>query len=208
MGRIFTDFPAGTSPFNATNANSRLQEIENAILASPAAAEEVIVPYTELGSAAVSWDMTSIPGTYKHLHLIVSAVCVTGNLMDGIALRFNGDTGNNYRGQLNHTNNLGNTTAYISTTFGGPLVQMSTGHGGNGRSFAELFIFDYTSTTKKKAVWCRANNYQDGFNYLGLHTGLWFWNLTPLAAITAIQVRENNAQNFAAETSYELLGLI
>ena len=56
-----------------------------------------VIDHTELGAAAASWNVTSIPSSYDHL-LIKGSVRsdYAAAYYDAMGLRFNGDTGTNY----------------------------------------------------------------------------------------------------------------
>ena len=55
-----------------------------------------VIDHTELGAAASSWDVTSIPSSYDHLLIVASARSDEANTLKYLMLNFNGDTGTNY----------------------------------------------------------------------------------------------------------------
>ena len=55
-----------------------------------------VIDHTELGAAASSWDVTSIPSSYDHLLVKVSARQDGAYHYVNVYITLNGDTGNNY----------------------------------------------------------------------------------------------------------------
>ena len=60
-----------------------------------------VIDHTELGAAASSWDVTSIPSSYDHLLVKVSARSDSSDTYGGeVRVTLNGDTGSNYSGTI------------------------------------------------------------------------------------------------------------
>jgi hypothetical protein len=98
---------------------------------------------TTLGSAASSYTFSSIPGTYTDLILIGSHRSTSG--INGIHIRFNGDTGTNYSSTLLYgTGSAASSSRYINQTF------TSIG---------------YTTTSEYAVIKCQIQNYSNSTTY-------------------------------------------
>jgi len=145
------------------------------------------------GSGAIT--LSSIPQTFAHLELRLFGRVTSLGSGANIEMRFNGDSGANYRVQY-----LGGqgTGAAFYVDFGVSQTQGNFGWVANTASTASIFsvniasIMDYTSTNKSKAIHslsaCENNN--SATDLVGQFTTL--WNST--AAITSITLLPNWAQ--------------
>ena len=151
---------------------------------------------TTLGSAAASYEFTSIPGTFTDLVLVVFAAVSSGTYSEDTTLRFNGDTGNNY----SYTNLEGTGSAaqsyrrssypYISEIFLGDSGTPSP---------AIIHIMSYANTNVNKTVLITSS--KSAFR-VGRGVGLW----RNTAAITSIKV-EPYLANLESGATLSLYGI-
>src|SRR5438093_5515748 len=62
----------------------------------------VLIADSTLGAAAASFDITSIPGSYKHLQIVASLRSTRVNNFDPVRIRFNNDSGTNYANAIQY----------------------------------------------------------------------------------------------------------
>lgn len=132
-----------------------------------------------LGTGTFSVNFSSIPSIYRDLRLVINGGRDTGTA--GVQLRFNGDSGSNYRWQTGSGD--GANDYYINSdsyqTF------MPTGWYGNiTTTFTHLSvveILEYSSTDKFKTIFSRGNRAGQGVDFIG---GNW----ASLNAINSIEV--------------------
>jgi hypothetical protein len=150
-----------------------------------------------LGSATNTFTLSSIPTTFNHLKLYLNLSIAQGRA----ALRFNGNTSTVY-----------NTWAYASTdgnffNAGGgssTFIIPPLDAGANPIQFFTIFHYRSTVLNKKVAGAHLSPTPFGPVNQVGLiEAG---WNQT--AAITSIEVREVNNNNFDAGTAWSLYGLV
>jgi hypothetical protein len=152
-----------------------------------------------LTSNASTITFSSIPQIYRDLVVVAQGRTIAGN-SDQFALRFNGDTSNNYRivwaegDGTSATSGGSNGTSWIITSQGYSAVDPTNG----GHMVAN--IFDYSITDKNKTVLTRAGNGGAGTTMM---CGIWVSN----SAITSVEVR-STAVNYVAGTSFYLYGII
>jgi hypothetical protein len=144
-------------------------------------------------------EFTSIPSTYKHLQIRLSAQGTAGY---DVNLRLNSDTGSNYafhylNGQgASAGTGAGTSTAYIN--FSNNFLQ-----GATIPAVGIMDILDYASTSKYKTTRALAGSDANGSGWLQLGSGLW----QNTAAITTIQLYPASSQTFSQYTSAALYGI-
>lgn len=137
--------------------------------------------------------ISSISASYKHLILVMQDHYISGNQNDWY-LRFNGDTGNNYRQSTTYTTGLSINDSVIS------LGQL--GNVAANNNICVVDIPQYANTISMKICGVRQVQYDTASTYaLGQRTGV--WNST--SAIDSISVL-NTAGNWGAG-SYILYGV-
>ena len=156
-----------------------------------------------LASAAAAFDFTSIPGTARHLRLVVQARSAYGSTEDQIWLRINNDSGSNYDWEYMQDagSSSGGATPNIDeslATSNIPLTNIPASSfpaGSAGQCVVDLA--NYAEATFHKTV------RSAGFAPLNTSSGslrLWFvggrWRNT--AAITRLTLVSKNGANFAA----------
>lgn len=143
---------------------------------------------------------SSIPATYKHLQIRVSANNATG--FSGLSVRFNGDTAANY--SRHFLNGDGSTV----TSFGASSQDRSlVGIAGSGTTnifpATIMDILDYSTTTKNKTIRSLTGYAQSGANLVYLYSGGWY----STAAINSITLFDNSSNNFNTSSRFTLYGI-
>ena len=164
------------------------------------------------GSSTTSVNFNSIPQTYSDLSLrYMTRSSETGagyNWANGL-IRFNNDSGTNYRAQnMWYQATSGNTTDANATNTGTDLLINANNNSyvSNGFCIGECYILDYKSTGEKPIS---INNCPAGSVGLTNETLLW-WSgstYTGTSAITSIQLIPNPGQTWIAGTSFYLYGI-
>jgi len=149
-------------------------------------------------SATGTVTLSSIPGTYTDLVLVISATATTG--ADDLLIQFNGDTASNYSNTVltgngsSATSIRGSNQTAILLDYNGVLNTTI-----NNRI---VHIMNYANTTTFKTVLIRANNSSTGLDAI---VGL--WRKTP-EAITSITVKNTGtSSNFTVGSTLTLYGI-
>jgi hypothetical protein len=141
---------------------------------------------------------TSIPSTYKHLQ--IRALNLGSASGTDIRIRFNSDTGSNYRTHFLYGDGSTAAAGTSSTTYSTiALTSLTTS---NPSAFV-TDILDYTSTDKNKTIRSLMGNDSNGSGYSVLYSGLWY--ATP-TAITQIDITPNSG-SFNQYSSFALYGI-
>lgn len=147
-----------------------------------------------LGSAATGVTFTSISGAYRDLILVVSGTSTAGAWM---YLRFNSDSGSNYRMVEMHGN--GSTTGSTANTDAQIGLEWGAAYFNTTQTNVIANIMDYSATDKHKSVLIRQNN-----SSLGVDAYAARWANT--SAITSMAVT-GPGTSYAAGTSFALYGI-
>jgi hypothetical protein len=101
---------------------------------------------TALTGASVT--VSSIPGTYKHLYVIMEDV-YQATTAGGIKMRFNSDTGSNYT--FSYVRNINTTVAGFSSNTTSIQLETRTGstNTANKKAQVQVWLPRYTNTTPK-----------------------------------------------------------
>ena len=132
---------------------------------------------TTLGAAAASFDITGIPGTYRHLLLHLGARDDTVGASWGLFMTYNGDTGANY--DVSYTQGGGGASgnAFSAQTALTVATVPCTQATANTAGHAAVWLLNYAGTTFYKAMIGEDLWYQTlgtGTSYMtDQHTGLW-----------------------------------
>ena len=161
---------------------------------------ESIATFT-LASTSTGVTFSSIPATFKHLQLRITANVST---TDAINFQFNSDTGNTYALHRLEGNGA-SASASSSTTRSSIAILTGAGFASTASTFGASIvdILDYTSTNKNKTVRALSGSDRNGSGGIELDSGLWF--ATP-AAISSIYVYPSSG-NMAINTSIALYGI-
>lgn len=155
------------------------------------------------GSSTITF--SSIPQTYTHLQLRVLGLTNSGSQFESMQIRFNSDTGNNYR--LNHTL-MGDGSSSSGSTDGQGTRLLFYKFGADGY-LAGAFgagiidILDYKNTNKYKTVRALIGTDLNGAGAITLNSGLWM----DTSAISNIEIKTNGGNNWKQYSSFALYGI-
>ena len=169
-----------------------------------------LISTTILGSttSTVTFDTTGLGSTYRHLQMrAVTRTNRSNYEVDGLSIRFNGDSGNNYSFHVlyNATTesyfNAGNQSIiWVPSTAGNTAPSNVFGP-------AVIDFFDAFSTTKNKTIrtLCGLNAGGTGLvlNRIHLDSGTWY----NTAAITSISITATESTGFVAGNRFSLYGI-
>ena len=173
------------------------------------AAFTVIDPTETTAATTTAWEKTSIPSSYDHLLLVVSARTDYGGYYVFPKLIFNGDTGTNYSDTELRTITVGNTVTSARNT-ANAYIQAGTVNGDNAE--ADCFgvwkgwIPNYANTVGYKSILMESTAGGDvathaTFN-INITSGLWH----STAAIDAIKMTAFSA-SFLTYSTFTLYGV-
>jgi hypothetical protein len=150
---------------------------------------------------------SSIPSTYKHLYIVGMGIRTTANYGANIQLRFNGDTGGNYRtsrynlvnSTLNGEENMNAVTNSCSVS----EVNQSSGY--NEAVFFEMSIPLYSNTTQYKRTKTFSTSKQSSSVFQNQLGGA--WNST--SAINSLTFFTSNSStgNFTGDGAIYIYGV-
>ena len=166
------------------------------------ASYESIATITGNGSGS-TFTFSSIPSGYTHLQIRLIARGVRAFTTEQFAIRFNGDTGNNYAyHKLVGDGSSLIASATTSTNIIYPFAFPADTATANCFTAGIIDIYDFASTNKTKTI--RALG---GYDITGSpsedNVSSGFWNNT--AAITSVTVRSNGA--FTTTSQFALYGI-
>jgi hypothetical protein len=159
-----------------------------------------------LGSSQASIVFSSLgsySSTYKHLQIRATTRSTTASGSDGMGIRFNADTGNNYSQHGMYGGGSGSPVSFATLNQPWGYTAQIPAASATANQFNALVIdlLDPYSTTKNKTF--RSFLGSTGtLNLVGLYSGAWF----NTASITSITVLPFNG-SFAAGTRYSLYGI-
>lgn len=159
----------------------------------PTATYEPIATVTATGGSSILV-MSSIPQTYTDLVLAVNG---DSDVDDEFRLRFNSDSGSNYRVLFLYGSSSGiSSSEYTATNYAqlGGIYTSGTGTGSN-----MLYIFSYANTSVSKTVVSTANS----GNYIQFRNNTW----RSTAAITQIDCFLAGGGVFTNPTTLTLYGI-
>jgi len=170
--------------------------------------EAIATQYLE--AAVTSVTFSSIPSTYKHLQLKMSAKGDWSNVSTASygAIRLNGDTGSNYgifRFDANGSSpafdtQVGNSEMYLTrfSSMGTPTVPVT--HYGT----VVLDIFDYANTNTKTTCVSMSGVMANTALHM-IQFGSGYWDNT--AAVHTILIDQSGGSNFVRGSEFTLYGL-
>jgi hypothetical protein len=168
-----------------------------------------VIDHTELGAAAASWSKTSIPSSYDHLLLKVSARTDTAAHLGNLMLRFNSDTGTNYSQTLLYANtstpasarSTGLTSIYYGPTVGGASILADT------FGAIKIWIPNYANTAnfKQASIDGVIENNSTTNAQWNLHVAAGLWSST--AAINAVSLTDLAGGNLVQYSTFTLYGV-
>jgi hypothetical protein len=171
-----------------------------------AGAEVLISEQTPTGSGVVTF--SSIPGTYRHLRVRVTAASTVAASNSAINMTFNNDTGNNYQWQRIYGNNV---SAVASNTAPAANIELGALPGAtaptNEANTVDALILNYTSTAFNKTAMIqsalRISAASTGI-FVFHYAGVWFPG-TPVA-ITRLDVNLSSG-NYVTGSIVSLYGI-
>jgi hypothetical protein len=157
---------------------------------------------TTLSSAASSITFSSIPATYKHLQIRLSA---QSTISQDIFYRLNGDTGSNYTIHYVYSNGGGGGLGVGNTvpTNAGSIGYITANTNTNMFGTAIFDLLDYANTNKYKTSRSLTGGDTNGAGLLVLYSGLWL----NTAAVNSISIFPNNSGLFQTYTKAALYGI-
>lgn len=179
--------------------------------ATPAAGSSgawTLISTTTLASAG-TFDVSSISGSYNDLILVAMLRGTDGGGSDGVLVRLNGDTGNNYSNEY---------LEYVGTSLSGALNEgvsnslharigtvPAAGATANHFGPVEATIVGYASTAWKKVVLWRSNSTASiATSNIFVGQGATIWNNT--AAVNRVQVQGRSTANLATGSVLRIYG--
>lgn len=165
-----------------------------------------LIRTTRLTASSSSVEFNNIPGTYSHLQIrgtLRNTVTGTGSL--DLHMRFNSDSGSNYRAYKQLSGDGANAVVAAS----GLTTEIANAHFLKDGNTANIYsawicdILDYANTNKNKVT--RSLNGQDlnGSGHIKFLSGLWI----NTSAITSIRLTVEGSNNFKEHSSFSLYGI-
>jgi hypothetical protein len=159
-----------------------------------------------VSTAQSTISFTSIPATYSHLQLRVSARSTYADTESFFKVNLNGDTGSNYP---NHflTGDGTNIGGYGYSTSQYAYMFLSSYPAANATSSifgsAIIDILDYKNTNKNKTVRSFGGFDRNSAGIVRLNSSVWL----SANAITSISITDYRTGNFAQHSSFALYGI-
>jgi hypothetical protein len=153
---------------------------------------------------AASVTFSSIPQTYQHLMVRMSARSDSGADRDALLFAINGDTNaaNYWRGSASRSNNTtSGDTGSASRTF--PLSCTGGTAVANVFSATEITLSRYTQSVTKLLGFYASSTDSDSDSTLTIGSLIWPFN----SAITSLTISPSSGGNFVAGTTVNLYGL-
>jgi hypothetical protein len=144
---------------------------------------------------------SSIPSTYKHLQVRITALESNDGVM---GFRFNSDSGNNYTiHELYGTGSSAAAYAATSQSNIGINYNYSASPLSSAPSVAVVDLLDYTNTSKNTTLRALCGVDYNGSGYVRLDSGAWF----NTAAVTQIDIVAFSSKTFNQYSSFALYGI-
>jgi hypothetical protein len=184
----------------------RLDEIERGRLEVPLGLS--LTSSQTLSGSVTTVTFSSIPQGYRHLLLICQARTDRAAEVDGVLIRFNGDSTAIYDRQSLTANNatLTGAAARAQTS-----IQIGAGEAANSRasnfSPTEATIYDYASTATEKWTLSQNANFGDVSADADLFWRSFAGRWRSTAAITSITILPNVGPNFVSGSIFQLYGI-
>ncbi len=167
-----------------------------------------VIDHEELTGAVASWTSTTIPSSYDHLCLWASIRTDQSAVYSAQEIRFNGDSGANYRSE----NFYGWSSASFSTdhtvTSGIGYAQV-TGSTPTAETFGAMTVWvpHYANTANHKAVLIQSTAIYEtvGSGQVRMTGGRWE-DTSAITSITVIPLSGDNLVEFSTFTLYGLTG--
>lgn len=169
--------------------------------------EAISTTYLEADASSVTFG--SIPSTYEHLQLRVSAQSNRAYQVDALGVNFNGDTGSNYWVQyMRGTGTSKSGWASAAVTEGSFYVALSGKYEVGRYGFLVADIFDYANANKNTTMTGVEGHFgktSAGVDSPGVGLTSILWD--NVAAVTSIALAPRNGTNFVRGSEFTLYGL-
>jgi hypothetical protein len=166
---------------------------------------ESIATSTVGGGGTSTVTFSSIPSTYTHLQVRFIARTSNASTGDGLAFRYNSDTGNNYNyhyvfGDGSTTGASGSAVAVSRN-----IIYRPTGASAGASMFGVgiVDILDYKNTSKYKTVRNLGGADSNGSGVSIFTSGLWM----STTAITQIDITSDSSSTIQQYSSFALYGI-
>jgi hypothetical protein len=154
---------------------------------------------TTLGSSTATITFSSIPSTYTHLQ--IRGLALNSSNVDYV-LRYNGDSGSNYRGHVLYSDGA---TVTAANTFGGTYTGNDIAFN-SGTTYPIAFvtdILDYTNTNKNTTLrGLYGTDVNGAGGQIAFISGLW----VNTSAVTSITITATTG-TFSQYSSFALYGI-
>lgn len=167
-----------------------------------------VIEHQELGAAAASVTFSSIPSSYDHLYLLISARSAGSGTNGYIRTQLNSDTGSNYSyTRLTASTATPSSSRSTSQTALGYWFITGDGNAADTFGVVKVWIPNYANTSNFKQVLSESVKEDataaDWYWGVRLEAGLW----QSTAAIDTIHMVETDAENFMQYSSFTLYGV-
>lgn len=168
----------------------------------------VLAAGTVASGGVASIDVGSIPATYRHLEIELLARSEAAAAGDGLRLRFNGDTGNNYHSQrLTGSDSTAAATAAAAAAFitiGQDALPAASAEAGRA-GLCRIWVPNYANTTWHKIISSNTGRFQaDAAGGFSVSTQTAIWENT--AAVTSLSLFAG-AGDIAEGSIYRVIGV-
>jgi hypothetical protein len=144
---------------------------------------------------------SSIPATYKHLQVRITALESNDGVM---GFRFNSDSGNNYTiHELIGNGSAASAYAATSQSNIGINYNYSASPLSDAPSVAVVDLLDYTNTSKNTTLRALCGVDYNGSGYVRLDSGVWL----NTAAVSQIDIVAFSGKTFNQHSSFALYGI-
>lgn len=148
---------------------------------------------------------SSIPSTYQHLQVRITAKGNRAIAIENAYLTFNGDSGSNYNSHAIYGD--GTTLFGGANTDTGMLIYTFAGNGGTTGSnvfgAGVVDILDYTNTNKNTTIRSLAGYENNSAGLLGFNSGLW----RNTSSVTSLTLRPTGGTAWIQNSSFALYGI-
>ena len=165
---------------------------------------ESIATVTVGSGGQTTVDFTSIAGTYKHLQVRLITRNNRASVLDGLYMRFNSDSGNNYSDHFLRGDGA-SVAANATTTTNLMLMGTVSASSGTASVFAGavIDILEYANTNINKTVRTLEGYDANGSGYVGLFSGNW----RSTSAVTSITFGSTNGSGILQYSQFALYGI-
>jgi hypothetical protein len=201
-GTAYTFTVRGNNP----TGSSEYSSASNSITALESTSFESIATVSVGSGNSSTITFSSIPSTYTHLQLrAIGRNTATGTGSLDTYMRFNGDTGSNYRAY----NQLAGDGSTASAARGGvealigPFYHLKDGNTASIYGALILDILDYANTNKNKVTRGISGQDLNGSGHIHFKSGMWM----STAAITSITLTVEGSNSFKQYSHFALYGI-